>query len=39
MQNKDLPKQNKAKGVHYHQTSIARNVKGIALRRRKKWRE
>ena len=28
-----LPRQEKAKGVHYHQTSIIWNVKGYSLRR------
>ena len=29
-----LPRQEKAKGVHHHQTSITRNVKGSSLRRK-----
>ena len=34
---KEFPRQEKAKGVHHHQTSVTkRNVKGTSLRRRKK---
>ena len=36
---KELSRQEKAKGVHYHQTSITRNVKGSFLYRRKKTEE
>ena len=39
-QNKEFPRQKKAKRMHLHQTSSARHVKGTALRRgRKKVRE
>ena len=31
----ELPRQEKAKAVHYHQISNTRNVKGSSLRRRK----
>ena len=30
-------RQVKAKGVHHHQTSIARNIEGSSIRRRKKY--
>ena len=32
---KELPRQEKSKGVHHHQTIIIRNVKGTYLRRKK----
>ena len=34
--NKDLPRQNKSKRIHLHQTSSARDVKGTALRKGRK---
>ena len=33
---KELSRQEKAKGVHHHQTNIIRNVKGSSLKRRQK---
>ena len=30
---KGFPRQEKAEGVHHHQTSITRNIKGSSLRR------
>ena len=35
----ELPIEEKAKEVFYHQTSITRNVKGSSLRKRKRERE
>ena len=38
--NKDFPKENKPKRIHFHQTSSARDAKGTALRKgRKRERE
>ena len=38
--NKDFPRQKKSKRIHLHQTSSARDAKGIALRKgRKRERE
>ena len=36
---KELPRQEKAKGICLHQTSTTTNVKGFALRRRKRERK
>ena len=36
---KSYPRQEKAKGVCYHQTSTTTNVKGLTLRRRKRERK
>ena len=38
--NKELPRQKKSKGIHFHQTRSARDAKGTALRKgRKRERE
>ena len=38
--NKEFPRQNKSKRIHFHQTSSARDAKGTALRKgRKRERE
>ena len=34
--NKELPRQNKSKRIHLHQTSSARDAKGTALRKGRK---
>ena len=34
-ENKDLPRQEKAKVINHHQTSIVRNLKGTILRKNK----
>ena len=39
MGNKELPRQEKTEEVYYHQTSITTNVKGLALRKRKRKKQ
>ena len=37
--NKELPRQKKSKGIHFHQTRSARDAKGTALRKGRKKKE